>query len=181
MNVKAIEVESDPRKLAVKIIKCQGKVLGPRLGGAVQKVIAAGKAGNYRELDGGKVEIEGYTLEPGDFDVEFVSQQGFDCAAERGIVVALDTKITDDLLREGWAREIIRNVQTMRKEAGYEVSDRVRVSITGAKPVLDAVAQFRDYISGETLSAISEVPLADADGTSELKVDQHTVQIAIKR
>ncbi|MFO0981525.1 MAG: isoleucine--tRNA ligase [Planctomycetota bacterium] len=181
MNVKEVLVERDPRELATKVVKCQGKVLGPRLGAAVQKVIAAGKAGNYRELPGGCIEIEGHLLEPGDYEVEFVSKQGFDCAAERGVVVALDTKITEQLLREGWAREIIRSVQAMRKEAGYQVTDRIKVSITGAAPVLAAVREFQSYIEGETLSQIVDAPLANADATSELKLDQHLVQIAIKR
>src|SRR5690606_19493309 len=90
------------------------------------------------------------------------SAEGCACAGEGGYLVGLDTALTDELKREGLARELVRVVQEARKQAGLEVSDRIVLEIEGDPEVGDALAAHRDYVMNETPAVRWERP-ADAD------------------
>ncbi|MGU9956199.1 MAG: isoleucine--tRNA ligase [Arenicellales bacterium WSBS_2016_MAG_OTU3] len=96
------------------------------------------------------------TLEPEDVLIETESAEGYSCAEEAGYMAAFDVTLTDALVREGLAREIVRTVQEARKNAGLQVSDRICLKITanatGADEVTAAVAEYREYIMTETLA-----------------------------
>jgi isoleucyl-tRNA synthetase len=96
-----------------------------------------------------------------------------------GMVIAMDTMITEELELEGYARDIVRVIQDLRKEAGYEVSDRVRVALQGEK--LDRILSlFSDYIASETLSTIDE-NLIEGDISREVDVEGIVVKVVVKR
>ena len=98
-------------------------------------------------LDGTEV-----TLAAGDVLTEQTQKPGFTAMEDKGVTVVLDTNLTEDLIREGYAREIISKLQTMRKEAGFEVTDRIHVTFAGDDKLAAAIEAFRDMISRTTLA-----------------------------
>ena len=104
--------------------------------------------------EGFPIEAGGETLnlQAEDFLVESASAEGYSCAEEDGWLVGLDTRIDEPLRREGLARELVRTVQEARKQAGLQVSDRIRLSISGSSAVAAALDVHREYVMGETLS-----------------------------
>jgi isoleucyl-tRNA synthetase len=124
-------------------------VLAPRLGGEVQLVKRALDAGEFAELDGGRFEVAGHVLGPAEVLLERHEKPGWAVASEEGVTVALDTALDDELVRQGRVYEIVHLVNTMRKEAGLELTDRIKLSLPESdKDLLD----FRDWISAETLA-----------------------------
>ena len=99
------------------------------------------------ELDGTQVELSG-----GDVLTEPTQKPGFMAQQDRGVTVVLDTNLTQDLIDEGYAREIISKVQTMRKEAGFEVVDHIRLSAAGNEKILAVMEKNKSQIAGEVLA-----------------------------
>ena len=87
-----------------------------------------------------------------DFLVETEASEGFACAEEAGYLVELDTMLSEELIDEGVARELVRSVQDARKQAGLEVSDRIVLGVSGSAGVEKALAAYRDYVMTETLA-----------------------------
>lgn len=112
----------------------------------------------------------------------YVGKTGYDVASEEGIVVALDTELTPALEQEGLSRELIRALQDLRKEAGYDVSDRITVSVQATGTVAEAVKAFQDLIAKEVLATTFQLtPLPDADLTKTLTLEKNEVTLALKR
>jgi broad specificity phosphatase PhoE len=180
LNVKEIKLEN-PEKLAKKIAKPDAKKIGPKYGKEVQSIIVAAKNGEFTELTEGKLQVGNFILEAGEYTLEYLPLEGVgDVIGGSGMVVAMDTTITEDLKLEGYARDIIRLIQDMRKEADYTVTDRISLSIIGEKS--DVICErFGDMIQSETLSTlVGQIDLPDA--MREESIDEDTVmQIAIKR
>jgi isoleucyl-tRNA synthetase len=155
------------------------RALGPRLGSGVQNVIAEAKAGNWVERDG-VVTVGDVELLPGEYELELTSP-GDDVAVgflPGGGFVLLDTTITDELAREGLARDTIRWVQQERKNAGLEVSDRIDLVITTDERAERALLEHRDLVASETLATQLELVVS---GTIEagLAVGEDS-QISVK-
>ena len=91
-------------------------------------------------------------LEAEDFLVESTSAEGYSSAEDGGYLVGLDTRLDETLRREGLARELVRTVQEARKQAGLEVSDRIRLRVVGSPAITAALAEHREYVMEETLS-----------------------------
>ncbi len=139
-------------------VKPNFPVVAPRLGASMPLVKKALDAGEFRELDGGRFEVMGFVLEPGEVFVERLGKAGWAVTADDGVTVALDTTLDDELRREGRVYELIHLVNTMRKEAGLGLSDRIKLSL----PSSDAdLLVYRDWIGAEVL-AIS-IDLAPVD------------------
>ncbi len=91
-------------------------------------------------------------LTPGDLIVETSAAEGYACAEDAGYLTELDTALTDELVNEGLAREIVRSIQDARKQAKLEVSDRIVLGVSGSAGVEKALAAHRDYVMTETLA-----------------------------
>jgi isoleucyl-tRNA synthetase len=153
LNVKHIELTDDVDRYGTRELVLNPKALGPRLGGATQAAIAAHKAGDWT-VDGDRVVVGGIELAPGEFDFRLVSAGDGAVAmlkASDGVVV-LDTVVTPELEREGAARDLVRQVQQARRDAGFDVSDRIALSISGPPAVVDAFETHRDLVMSETLA-----------------------------
>jgi isoleucyl-tRNA synthetase len=127
-------------------------VLGPKLGATLRDVRAALQEGRFEALDGGRFRVDGHVLEPDEVFVERVGKEGWAVAADDGLTVALDTGLDDDLLREGRVLDLIHRVNAMRREAGLELTDRIRLWI----PDEDLLA-YADRIKEDTLAVSVEV------------------------
>lgn len=153
LNVKDLRFTNDPGELAERYAKVDARKVGPRLGKRVQEVIAAGKAGDFTVEDDGTIRILEETLSPEEVEIVYRGREGEDIAADRGVVVSMNTVIDEDLADEGLARDIIRTVQRLRKESDLAFTDSVTLHIEGAARVTE---RFGDMISRETASVFGE-------------------------
>ncbi len=154
LNVKEIRFEKDPEQLGKPVAKPDAKVLGPRLGGKVQEVIKEARAGNFILKDDGSIEIMGMILEPHEVEVGYESHEGVSAQSMAGIVVALDTTIDELLIREGAARDLVREIQDLRKDNDLAVTDNITILISGniAQELTKMLEEWGDYIRKETLA-----------------------------
>ncbi|MDJ0698412.1 MAG: isoleucine--tRNA ligase [Woeseiaceae bacterium] len=176
LNVKDVEFIARDAGLVSYRIKPNLPVLGKRYGKlipairqALDKADGAAIAGAAARGDTFSIEAGGETLELGGDDVlvETSSAEGYACAEDAGYLTALDTTLSDELVNEGFARELVRSVQDARKQAGLEVSDRIVLGISGSDAVEKALAAHRRYVMNETLAVDWEVGQADAVYTDE--------------
>jgi isoleucyl-tRNA synthetase len=161
INVKEIEIVSEVGELVNYKLLPNNRELGPRLGKmfpAVDKALRnIDPAEAARTLQSGQpivVEAAGqeFELGPDDVLVQTESRGGLAVASDKGITVAVDTKLTPQLIREGYARDLVRALNNMRKEAGFDISDRIIVAYEADGEAATAVRDFSDYIKQETLS-----------------------------
>ncbi|MCL2560872.1 MAG: isoleucine--tRNA ligase [Rikenellaceae bacterium] len=190
VNVKAIELLEQTDGLITKRIKPNFKTLGKKYG-AHMKQIAALVAGFTQddiarvEADAGMTMIvggEALPLELADFEITSEDMPGWLVASEGRLTVALDITVTEELRREGVARELINRIQNIRKESGFEVTDKISVTVGDNEAVRGAVEDFGDYIASQTLAlSVSLAPDATGAHTSEVEIDEQTVTIGVTR
>ena len=115
-------------------------------------------------------------------DVEIITEDmpGWLVANEGKLTVALDITVTDALLREGIARELVNRIQNIRKSNGYEIVDRISIQIEGREEINDAVNEYSGYIASQTLANSVELVL-NLDDATELEFDEYVVKIAVKK
>lgn len=160
VNVKEILLLDDASGILVKQIKPNFKTLGPRFGkdmGLISKEIQSFSNEQINELDvkgSLMIEIAGKSINLSLEDVEISSQDipGWLVANANGITVALDITITDELRKEGIARELVNRIQNIRKESGFEVTDKIKVQLQKNGILEDAIMSNETYIKSETLT-----------------------------
>src|SRR6185369_7312322 len=136
------EVEFGPVEATELRVKPNLPVLGPKLGKELGPLRKKLEAGEFEELDGGRVRVDGHELSPEEVIVERRGKEGWAVAGEDGLTVALDLAIDPELELEGRAREAIHQVNTMRKDAGLEITDRIVLTLTRElEPHADWIAQ----------------------------------------
>ncbi len=160
VNVKDMVVLNNDSEIVNKSAKANFKSVGPKFGKMVNPVANAIKQLGKNEiglLEGGK-EVK-LNINNAEFvitkeDVEIISSEitGWVVESEEGVTVALDTELSDELVSEGLAREFVNRIQNMRKEAGFEVTDRIKIDFEGSKRLTEAVKIFKDYVANETLA-----------------------------
>ena len=141
------EVEFGPVEATELRVKPNLPVLGPKLGKELGPVRKKLEAGEFEELDGGRVRVDGHELSPEEVIVERRGKEGWAVAGEDGLTVALDLAIDPELELEGRAREAIHQVNTMRKEAGLEITDRIALTLP------PELAEHEEWIARETLAS----------------------------
>jgi len=160
VNIKELIVLEDDSSIVNKTAKPNFKVIGPKYGKLVKaltNVIKELDKNSIAELEkSGKLdlEVEGQNIQITLEDVEIVSHEieGWFVESEEGVTVAVDTELTEDLIAEGYAREFVNRVQNMRKDAGFDVVDRIFVDVSGDEKFLNYIQKFSDYISNEVLA-----------------------------
>ncbi len=165
VNVKEIDILEDASNILVKQIKPNFKVLGPRFGKdmkLISNAISAFTAQDIKKIEQSgsfDVEINEKNITLGLEDVEITSQdiEGWLVANEGSITVALDVTITDDLRKEGIARELVNRIQNLRKDSGFEVTDRIDVMLQKDENIINAVSTNLAYIKAETLTEELEI------------------------
>ena len=165
VNVKEIELLEDASDILVKQIKPNFKVLGPRFGKDMKLVaarISQLTSEDIKKIEQNgvlEVEISGKNTTLGLADVEIISQdiEGWLVANEGALTVALDVTISDELKGEGIARELVNRIQNLRKDSGFEVTDRIDVKIQKDENLVNAVETNMEYIKTETLTEDLEI------------------------
>ncbi|QYJ68705.1 isoleucine--tRNA ligase [Flavobacterium litorale] len=188
VNVKEVELLDDASGVLVKQVKPNFKALGPRFGrdmGLISKEIQNFSQEQIATIDKTgsiAIEISGKSIILTSDDVEISSQdiEGLLVANANGITVALDITITDGLRKEGIARELVNRIQNLRKDSGFEVTDKIKVSLQQSALLQDAVTANEGYIKSETLT--EELVFEDAikNGT-EIEFDDIKTLILISK
>ena len=186
VNVKEIDLISDDSGILVKQIKPNFKVLGPRFGKDMKLIVSAINQFGPKEIAeierNGQipVEINGKMtiLESGDVEISSQDIAGWLVASQDNLTVALDVTITDILKKEGIARELINRIQNLRKDSGFEVTDRITVLLMDNGELASAVAANVDYIKQETLTDTLEV-VAQVDEGQDIEFDGIKTRITI--
>ncbi|HEX9813947.1 MAG TPA: DUF5915 domain-containing protein, partial [Myxococcota bacterium] len=160
LNVKQLEFCDDPSLYVEHEVVPNFKLLGPKLGKMMPRVkqwlgeqSGAGLLANIRDNGQIDLEIDGQAiaLTREEVEIRIRPKEGWTSANDRGVVVVLSTELTDELVAEGLARDLVRVIQDRRKELGCEFTDRIEVGIvTESKRLRQAVESFRDYIAQET-------------------------------
>lgn len=188
LNVKKVHFVQDLGVYMNFNLKPNFKVLGPKLGKNVNEFGKVLRGLEAHELVAKLEAGESMTVEVAGADFEFTKEEvlvnieskpGFNVAMENNLFAILDTTLTDDLVKEGLAREFISKVQQMRKASGFEVLDNINIYFNGDDEVAGAVADFEDYIKSETLSvAISRVEDADLENQN---LNDHETGMKVER
>ena len=196
VNVKEIEFLHDTTGIITKKIKPNFKTLGKKYGKQMKEIAAAFAAFGQEQI--GQIErAEGdYTLAlpsgdvvltKEDYEISSEDMPGWLVASEGSLTVALDIVQTPELIREGNARELIHPIQTLRKDRGLDVTDRIDTVVYAGgeayKAIEEALAAFGDYVAAQTLSlSLGLKPIEDAPATaSEVEWDKDTVKIDINK
>jgi isoleucyl-tRNA synthetase len=163
VNVKDVVFATDVADYCQQVLTVVPRALGPRVGGQVQQVIKAVKAGDWSLVDGAPVAA-GVTLQPGEYELKLVAADADNSAPLPGGegVVVLDTAVTPELAAEGLARDVVRVVQMARRKAGLDVADRVSLVVEASDEVAAAVQAHRDFLAAETLAVSVTVGEAGA-------------------
>jgi isoleucyl-tRNA synthetase len=189
INVKEIEVVSEVGELVDYRLLPNNRVLGPRFGALfpqVRRVLDGLDAAEAaRILQSGRplqLEVDGQTVELSDEDVliQTEARGGLAVASDKGVTVAVDTELTPALVQEGYARDLVRVVNTMRKEAGLEISDRIRLGYVADGDVAAALTNFADYMREETLA--TELVAGGVAGYEETaEIGDQSVQLSLQK
>ena len=189
LNVKTIEFTEDVSNFTTYNFKPQLKTVGPKYGKLLN-----GIRKHLTELDGNKAKaeldskgalnftVDGMPVELAEEDllIEMVKQEGFVTEADNEFTVVLDTNLTEELLEEGFIREIISKVQSMRKEAGFEVMDKITISYEGNEKVSGLISKNKDTIMGDVL-ATGIVSGAVAGFTKDWNINGEKVTLGVEK
>ncbi len=185
LNVKEVVLRENEEDLVEYSAKANFRELGPRLGknmrSAAQQIENLDQEGIHRLLEGGvlNIEVDGETIDITNKSVIVQRHEKANLRVlnEGSITVALDPEITTELRREGVVRDLIRQVQNLRKERGLEVTDRIVLQVEGDAELTDAVRSFDEYLSGETLTERLEWQVSDESVAVEIGELSGTVAI----
>ncbi len=158
------------------------RIVGKRLGPAMKDVLAAAKGGVWTRLPDGAAEVAGQRIEADEYEVRFQPKEGIAAAPFDGNagVVVLDTKVTPELEREGLARDFIRLVQVARKDAGFNVADRIAIAVKAGPASAAAIDAHLDTIKHETLAvSLDKTGAAPAGTVSEGKLGDEAISIGV--
>ncbi|HDJ34473.1 MAG TPA: isoleucine--tRNA ligase [Bacteroidetes bacterium] len=184
VNVKEVEYLTSSAGILVKKVRPNFRVLGPRFGKHMKEITQAIQQMTQEEIqqferEGRfKVKLNQEKAELKLEEVEILSEDipGWLVANEGNLTVALDIKVSPELRNEGMAREFVNRIQHIRKESGFNVTDKIRVEIGYHEAVARAVEEHRDYIAAQTLAQSIEMPdHLDGNGTKEVEIDDGVV------
>jgi isoleucyl-tRNA synthetase len=185
LNVKKLTVTPSLGDLTSYTVKPNFRTLGAKHGKNVQAVAAAireAPADAAQRLGSGEaVVLGGVDVLPEDVTVQTVTAEGWEVASAGSMQIALDTVLTDELTREGLARDVVRHIQQLRKDSGLEISDRIEVAYeTSDAELIKAVAEWEAYIKGE-VQADSFDPGAVGAGAKEVELGTGSLRLNLRR
>ncbi len=189
INVKGIEYITDADGLLIKQAKANFKTLGKRLGkhmkaAAEQIAVFTNEQINSLEAQGSvdiTIDGEQYAITAEDLVVTTEDLPGWKTANEEGLTVALDVNLTEDLLAEGIARDLVNRIQNQRKEQDFEVTDRIRITIQDQPDLRKAIEHFGNHIQQETLADSLEVAPTLSNSVEVELSDELTAHILVER
>ena len=188
VNIKEIEFLSPDNNILVKNVKPNFKTLGKKYGKQMKQIqayfanMSQEEIHQFEKNNGTHLNVDGVDVELTLEDALISTQDipGWAVTSQDDLTVALDMTITDELMQEGLAREIVNRVQNLRKTGGFEVTDRIELLIEKNEKIDAAVEKFGDYICTETLATINKVGVLEGVEAEEL-VEGINVKLMIKK
>ena len=190
VNIKDVELITDTTGIITKRIKPNFKTLGAKCGKNMKQVAAIVAAFSQEEIAAVEnnpetiITVEGveYVCTAADFEITSEDMPGWLVASEGKLTVALDITITEELRREGVARELVNRIQNIRKESGFEVTDKIRVEIEATELAAPAIESFADYIAQQTLAVEVKGATAPAgEFVIDSEIDEVPLKIAVTK
>ena len=188
LNVKKVLFHEKEAELVEYGAKANFRVLGKQLGAKMKN--AAARIAKLAEsqiadiLDGKKVaiDVDGETvrLDAENVIVERTEKEDLKVLNDGTLTVGLDTKITDSLKKEGYARDLVRGIQNLRKSSGFDITDRIKLSVSGDAELKSAFKEFKDFIAGETLASSIEWS-GDLQNAAVVEADDKNWSIAVEK
>jgi isoleucyl-tRNA synthetase len=191
VNVKEVQFVDDDSGIVHKSAKPNYPKLGSKLGSKMKPVaskvaeLTTEEITEYEET--GSIELdlgEQGIVQLGEDSLEIIRTglEGWSVETEKGLSVALDTELTEELIQEGLAREFVNRIQNMRKEADFDVEDRIIIGFDGSEELEEAVTEMKDYIKSETLAEeISSEKLEVSDFVKSWEIGDNESTISIRR
>ena len=189
VNVKEIEFITETQGLITKKIKPNFRTLGKKYGKQMKEIGAAFASLSQEEIAAMERSQGAYTLalpsgdvvlEVADYEITSEDMPGWLVESEGRLTVALDVTLTDELRKEGTARELVNRIQNLRKDGGFEVVDRVRIQVEARKEVQEALAAFGEYICQQTL-AVEIRCEQQLEGAQQVEWEDGTLAIRVER
>ncbi len=189
-NIKSIEYVEGSSDVVKRQAKANFKALGRRLGKLMKPVSQAIRNLTPEDIDlflsQGKIEIDAgsemVTLTGDDLEIVSEGIEGWLVGQEGGVTVALDTQISPELQAEGYARETVNRIQNMRKEANYEVTDRIAVQFNGSDSILSAINFHAESIRNETLCLeLQRASRPGGDLVADFEINSENLTISIQK
>jgi isoleucyl-tRNA synthetase len=190
LNIKQLEYIDNPDEYVSYTVKPNFPVLGPKYGKQLPGIateLAQGNAASLvkslRETGAVRLEVAGtpVTLTNEDLEVRVQDKEGFAVEMDHGHYVVLNIALTDELIAEGLAREVVSKVQNMRKNAGLELTDRINLQYIADDEVAAAVEHFRDYIQNETLAVVVERKTGASESFEHWDINGHPADLRIRK
>ncbi|NDV93937.1 isoleucine--tRNA ligase [Dysgonomonas sp. 521] len=187
VNVKELKYVDNAMGILVKKVKPDFKKLGPRYGKIMKQLAAEVQAMNQEaiaafEKDGSHTfDIDGQPATIELADVEIISEDipGWLVANAGKLTVALDVTITDDLRKEGIARELVNRIQNIRKSSGFEITDRINIIISDREQIRDTISEYNDYIASQVLA--DKIELSGEVNGQNVDMDDYILQISVEK
>ncbi|MDD4149522.1 MAG: isoleucine--tRNA ligase [Bacteroidales bacterium] len=189
-NIKEIEFISDSSDILVKSIKANFKILGPKYGKIMKQIAAAISGMSQKDIvqleqeNEFKISIQNENIKIGLEDVEIISEDipGWLVTNEGKITVALDINISPELIEEGIAREFVNRIQNIRKDSGFDVTDKISITILSHKDLNDAINNYNDFICSQTLgNSIEIVEKTEQNNSVTVQVNNFETELVIKK
>ncbi len=191
VNVKEVEYISDTSEIIKKKVKPNFKTLGPKYGKLMKQISGAVAGFRQKEItaleqEGAfNIEVNGQDILLTRDDVEILTEDipGWIVASEGQMTIALDVEVTEELRQEGLAREFINKIQNLRKESGFEVTDRIILKIEKQNEINDAVYNHKSYICAQTLAVdLHLIDKSDDVNAKEVEISKDVwVKISIEK
>jgi isoleucyl-tRNA synthetase len=183
VNVKEVKFV-EGAGILVKKVKCNFRTMGKKFGKLMKGVAATMDALSQEQIaqlekEGTiAIEVEGQSLTVEAADVEIISEDipGWLVSNEGNLTVALEVQLSDELLKEGMARELINRIQNIRKDSGFEITDRIKVTIAPNEQTDAAIADYAEYIKTQVLADVIEVAYNDGQ---EIDFDDFSINIKV--
>jgi isoleucyl-tRNA synthetase len=189
LNIKRINIlEAEPDVITLTA-KPNFSLLGPKLGKKLNKTAEIIKTLTTEELKKFKkerkisltIDEETIVLEQSDLDIKEVEKEGWVKEEDSSFKVVLNTSLTEELKDEGFARELVNKIQNMRKSAGFEVTDRIKIDILTTARVKKALSSYEEYVKKETLAKAIEQKGEKGEFSQVWDINGEKAEISIKR
>jgi len=188
LNIKQVICDLSLNNHVTKICKPDGKIIGQLFWWATKEIFALAKSGEFVEAEDGSIAVGEWLLPAGSYEISYIrnhndedsTQDGTSIEVDNGIVMKIDRTITPTLEREWYARDLIRAIQDARKEADYDIADRISLKLEGGSFAEEIINHHGATIQEETLSTIS-YHLDQVDITKSVELGDNTIALSLKK
>jgi len=180
LNVKKVGFIDDVGAMGRQEIAVNSRVLGPRLGGRMKEVLAAVRSGNCEIRNDGTLFAAGEVIQPDEFELRIIAEEGHACMSDGGLFVCLDLHINRELELEGLARDVIRMVQNARREADLVPDDRIILGLSAGGDLREAITRHESLIKSEVLAtALTFDQLSCPIYTEKVEIQGENMEIMV--